>query len=62
MAKLRPFTIDYRHEGRDYTMTLEATDHADAKRRMASAYFNGSPSEVVFSVKVPSLFAKGVAA
>jgi uncharacterized protein YjaZ len=62
MAKLRPFTIDYRHEGRDYTMTLEATDHADAKRRMASAYFNGQPSLLVASVDVPKWLAKAVGA
>jgi hypothetical protein len=57
---LKPFTIDYRHNGRTYTMTLEAESHDDAKRRMASAYYNGQPSEIVASVSVPGWMAKAV--
>jgi hypothetical protein len=57
---LKPFTIQYRHEGRDFTMTLEARDHDDATRRMASAYFNGQPQEIVASINVPRFMAKAV--
>ena len=62
MSKLKPYAIEYRHEGRTFTMTLEARDHEDAKRRMASAYFNGQPFEIVASVSVPAWMAKAVGA
>ncbi len=58
MSKLRAYCIEYRHLGRTYTMTIEAADHEDAKRRMASAYHNGEPFEVVARVPVPGWFAK----
>jgi septin family protein len=60
MSKLKPFAIEYRHNGRVFNMTFEAQDHEDAKRRMASAFWNGQPFEIIASGTVPKWMAKAV--
>jgi hypothetical protein len=57
-GKLKPFTIEYIHEGREGSMKLMARSHDDAKRRMASAFYNGEPLEVAASVSVPGWLAR----
>ena len=60
MGKLKPYVIEYIHEGREGSMKLMARSHDDAKRRMASAFYNGEPLEVVASVPVPGWLARVV--
>lgn len=49
---MKPHTIEYRHMGKTYLMSLAAESIPDAEARLRSAYFNGEAQEVVFRVGV----------
>ena len=56
---LKPFTIPYRHNGRDYTLELYAHDYDDARARLRSAFYQGrEPEEVVFRATAPAWLGK----
>lgn len=62
MAKLKPFSIEYLHNGKPFLMTFEAESMEDARRRMASAFYNGQPQEIVGRLDCPRWLAKAVGA
>ena len=58
MNKLKPFAIEYRHNGRLYHIEVHAEDFDDAKARIRSAHYNGKPLQLVATAKVPSWLQK----
>ena len=50
---MKPYTVSYRHKGREYVIEVYAESVTDARERLGSAYFNGQPDELVASVKAP---------
>jgi hypothetical protein len=61
-VNLKPFAIEYRHAGKLWHMTLEATDHDDAMARLRSAFVDGEPLErVAVSAAADNLLSRALA-
>lgn len=56
---LKPYSILYHYNGRDFTLELYAHDTDDARKRLRSAFYQGrEPEEVVFTATAPAWLSK----
>lgn len=50
---LKPYSVSYRHMGREYTIEVYGESEQDVRDRIRSAYHNGEPQRVYARVTVP---------
>ena len=53
MSRLKPYSIAYRHKGREYTIEVYGESEQDVSERLRSAYFNGEVQRVFLRVNIP---------
>lgn len=49
---MKPYPVEYRHNGKTYVFDIIAESKEDARARLSSAYHNGEVQERVAKVRV----------